>query len=104
MGEALAFISRRFTEPLAVEDVFAHVGKSHTLVDRAFRRILGTSVGKEITRFRLDRAAQLLRTTDLPVNEVASQSGFTSISYFCATFRTRFGRTAAAYRESVRRA
>ncbi len=98
LGEALAFISQRFAEPLAVEDVFAHVGKSHTLVDRAFRRVLGTSVGKEINRFRLDRASHLLRTTDLPVREVARQSGFTSIPYFCAAFRSRFGRTAMDYR------
>ena len=102
LGEALGFIHRGIAGNLSAEDVFRHVGKSHTLVDRAFRNVLGTSVQKEIMRVRLARASELLSATELPIRDVARASGFASFPYFCSSFAARFGRTAAAYRAWAR--
>lgn len=102
LGDALSFISRNYAAPISVEDVFAYVKKSHTLVDRAFRERLGTSVLKEIVRVRLAQATRLLRTTELPIKEVARQSGFTSFSHFCSEFRKKTGQSANDYRQALR--
>lgn len=98
LGDALGFIHRNIAANLSAEDVFRHVGKSHTLVDRAFRTALGTSVQKEIMRLRLARATELLTSTDLPIRDVARASGFASFSYFCSSFAAAHGMSAAAYR------
>ena len=47
---------------------------------------------------RLRRAAELLRSTDLPVSTVASRVGFASRSAFTHAFREGFGRTPASFR------
>lgn len=101
LGEALGFIHRCIADNLTAEDVFRHVGRSHTLVDRAFRQVLGTSVQKEIMRVRLERAAELLATTELPIQDVARASGFASFSYFCSSFAAHYGKSAAGYRAGV---
>jgi len=99
LGRALEFIHADPSAGITAADVFAHVGLSHTVVDRFFRARLGTSVQKEIMKSRLDRAADLLRRTQMPVREVAQSSGFSSFPYFCSSFCERFGMTATVYRE-----
>ena len=103
LGEAMVYIHRDPSVNLTASMVFEHVGKSHTLVERMFRQVLGTTVQKEIMRVRLVEAERLLRTTDLPVNEVAKRSGFVTFSYFCSAFASTYGQSAAAYRESARK-
>lgn len=99
LGKALEFIHRDPAACITAADVFAHVGLSHTIVDREFRSKLGTSVQKEIMKARLDRAAELLANTSIPVAEVAERSGFASFPYFCSSFSSRFRTTAVRYRE-----
>jgi AraC-like DNA-binding protein len=48
---------------------------------------------------RIDRACQLLRSTDLPLLEVALDTGFSDQSYFTKVFRRYIGSTPGAYRE-----
>ena len=98
LGDALGFIYREVSRNLTASDVFAFVGKSHTLVDRTFRRVLGTCVQKVIMKARLEAAAKLLKTTDRAINEVASMSGFASFAYFCSSFAAAYGMTAAEFR------
>ena len=98
LGDALGFIHRNIAANLSAEDVFRHVGKSHTLVDRAFRTALGTSVQKEIMRARLDEARRLLASTALPMADVARLAGFARVQYFCNSFAAEMGCTPTEYR------
>ena len=52
-------------------------------------------------RLRLERAALLLRETDMMIGEVASASGFDNCCSFARAFRARFGTSASRYRESL---
>ena len=99
LGEALAYIYRHISENLSAEDVYRAINKSHTVVDRYFRMVLGTSVQKIIIKTRLERAAFLLKTTDLPIKTILRQSGYSSFSYFCTSFSRFYGITAEEYRE-----
>jgi LacI family transcriptional regulator len=100
LSEALVFIGRNAANRLTSADVGRHLGLSHTPIDRAFRTVLGTSVQKEIIRVRLESAAHLLETTTLPISDVARQSGFSRMEYFCTCFRGRFGVRPSDYRRS----
>ena len=51
-------------------------------------------------RLRLERAAMLLRDTDMMIGEVASASGFDNCCSFARAFRARFGASATQYRET----
>ena len=67
LSDALVFIQSNLTRSISAADVYAHVGKSHTLVDAAFRRQLKTSVQKEISRMRLKEARRLVTSTATPL-------------------------------------
>jgi AraC family transcriptional regulator len=84
--------------PLDLEDLAQVVGLSRFHFSRAFRRAVGESPLAYVARRRLEIAKTLLRTTPLPIADVAARSGFNSASYFCAAFQRAFGRSPREYR------
>ena len=81
----------------------AFVHLSDTYLCRAFRKNIGMSVGDYIFRVRMEKAAELLRTTDLIVKTIGDTVGYTNFSYFCKRFRIYFGISPTQYREAFRR-
>ncbi len=55
-----------------------------------------------LTRYRLQRAQHLLDTTDLPITEIAAETGFAEISHFTHTFKRETGVSPHAYRRGQR--
>ena len=98
-ADALSFIRSDATKGISASDVFRHVGFSRTLVERAFRENIASSVQKQIAAVRIDEAKRLLDTTSLPVKEVAAQSGFSSLEYLSRAFATATGLSPSAWRE-----
>ena len=98
-AEALAFIRSDATKGISASDVFRHVGFSRTLVERAFRDNISSSVQKQIAKARIDEAKRLLGTTSLPVKEIAAISGFSSPEYLSRAFANATGLSPAAWRE-----
>ena len=93
------FIRGNIAKKLTASDVYRHLGKSHTLVDTAFRNVLHSSVQKEINRQRLSEAKRLISSTDLPIGQIAKLAGFASPQYFCAAFGKAFGQSPSSMRE-----
>lgn len=70
--------------------------------NRRFKQAVGMTAGDYLQNQRLHTARQLLRTSNLSINEVALQAGYQDSSYFCARFKKVMGQTPLAYRKSVR--
>ena len=98
-ADALAFIRADATKGISASDVFRHVGFSRTLVERAFRENISSSVQKQIAKARIDEAKRLLDTTSLPVKEVAALSGFSSLEYLSRAFAAATRLSPSAWRE-----
>lgn len=98
LSDALAFIQSNIPKNISAADVYAHVGKSHTLVDAAFRSQLGTSVQKEISRVRLKEARRLVQTTAMPLQDIAKVCGYSSLQYFSNVFSRTFGTSPSSLR------
>ena len=79
----------------------AHLSKYHFL--RQFSVSVGQTPHRYLTSLRLERASELLRTTDRPVHSVATACGYASASRFGAAFARRFGETPGRHRASARR-
>lgn len=99
---ALSFIHENAGESLNVEDVVEFVQISRRSLEQKFAHHLQRTVHEEIWRAHMKLARQLLIDTNLPVFQVASRSGFGTLSNFCTIFRRRQGTTPNAYRQQHR--
>ena len=69
-------------------------------LSKTFQSLYEESPQSLSARLRLERAAMLLRDTDMMIGEVASASGFDNCCSFARAFRARFGTSASRYREA----
>lgn len=98
LSEALRFIRKGIPEGVNAEEVIRHVGLSHTQVERAFTKVLGSTIHQEIARLRMREACRLLSETELPAIEVSRRVGFSSPQYFSRLFHAHSGLTPIDYR------
>ena len=95
-----AFISRfkkvveeRMTDSeLSVETIGSELGLSRVQLYRKVKALTGSSPVALLRKARLNKAQQLLQTTDLSVSEIAYQVGFTSPSYFTKCYKDEYGK------------
>ena len=101
MREMVGYIQRHYREKIRVSDISraGMVGTStcYTL----FRKFFKASPMKYLTDFRLEKAAGLLKNTDMPVSDIADMTGFASSSYFAECFKALYDLSPTAFRESV---
>lgn len=97
-----AWALARLREPLALEDLADHAGMSVRTFTRRFGAEVGSSPGRWLARQRVDRARELLETTDLPVESVAREAGFASASLLRQHLRATLGVAPLAYRRTFR--
>src|SRR5690349_4239395 len=69
----------------------ARAGYSRYHFARTFRAAYGDTPGRYLTRRRVERAQELLRTANLTVTEVCHLVGFTSLGSFSARFKELVG-------------
>ena len=66
-----------------------------------FKAETGQQLVKYISWYRIERARDLLTTTNVKVGEVAKKVGYLNTSYFISLFRNNMGCSPAKYRERV---
>lgn len=85
---------------ITLADLARQVFVSETHFRRLFQRVFGVSPVQFIRRCRVDRACALLRTTDLPIKQVAQNCGFAEDAFFSRVFHRLVGTSPAAYRRA----
>jgi transcriptional regulator GlxA family with amidase domain len=91
-------IDRHYAEPLDLTALaaVARVSKFHLV--RTFRAAYGETPIRYLTRRRLERAQDLLRSANLTVTEVCMLVGFASLGSFSSRFTELVGESPVAYR------
>ena len=76
---------------VSIDDLAAEMNLSRVQLYRKVKQITGSSPVELLRTTRLNRAYQLLLTTDKSVSEVAYAVGFTAPSYFTKCFKEEYG-------------
>jgi AraC family transcriptional regulator len=84
--EAALWLEANAAAPVSLEGAAREAGLSPFHFLRLFARVIGVTPHQYLLRIRLRRAAKLLAGEDLPVTEVALESGFADLSNFVRTF------------------
>lgn len=82
-----------------VSGLAREVGRHPSWLGSAYKRATGEGLLESAARFRIERAACLLRESDLTYATVAAEAGFCDQSHMIRTFRRILGRLPSAVRE-----
>jgi AraC-like DNA-binding protein len=98
---AVEYIYCNYHEDISRENLAAHVGLSPSYFGRLFKIHTGRKFGDYINDLRVRRAAELLRSTDRVIIEIAFEPGFESLRTFNRVFMNTTGKTPSEYRDSA---
>lgn len=74
----------------------AHFSEAH--LSKTFKKETGTTITQHIIQIRCKKAAQLLKDTDLSVQEISCFVGYLDNNYFVKIFKKQYGLTPTAFR------
>lgn len=100
--EIVHFIQKNYHN-LTLPEAAKHFSYSESYFSRMIKKYTGQSFSEIIRTQRLNFAERLLRTTDLSMQDIALQSGFSDVSHFYRQFRCAFHETPVEFRAQVRR-
>lgn len=93
-----AYIDERFQEAIPIAALASLVKLSVTHFSRAFKKSFGVTPHAYVIAKRLDRALDLMLSTNKPLVEVSYEVGFADQAHLCRMFRRRFQCSPAAWR------
>jgi transcriptional regulator GlxA family with amidase domain len=96
--EALGLIHEHPEEQWTVESLAARVAMSRSAFAARFRRLAGEPPLRYLTRFRINRASELLRAGSASLAQVATLSGYSSSAALSKAFKRWVGTAPAAAR------
>ncbi len=94
------FIQQNYKSTVTLDDIAnsGHISKS--LCNKVFHKYVGDSPVNYLLDYRVRKVAELLRTTTLPLSEIAAQTGFNGTSYMSEMFKKTFEMSPREYRKS----
>jgi AraC-like DNA-binding protein len=90
----------RYAEPLDLDQMAAEAGFSKFHFARSFKDAYGETPANYLTRRRVERAKDLLRSANLTVTEVCMLVGFSSLGSFSTRFSELVGMSPIAFQRA----
>ncbi|SDB45846.1 AraC-type DNA-binding protein [Flavobacteriaceae bacterium MAR_2010_188] len=84
-----------------IEGLCRRAGMSPAKLQEGFKHLHGKTVLNYIRYVRLQKAESLLLNSDLNISEIVYSIGFTSRSYFCKIFKSKYSCTPKEYRKNM---
>ena len=103
LRRAKDLMDRDWSEPIDLDDVAASAGYSRYHFIRLFKQVYGETPGQYLSRRRVERSQDLLRSANLTVTEICVAVGFESLGSFCTRFKQLTGQTPSEFRQAALR-
>ena len=102
ISQALKLIHSDTAHGWTLDNLSAKVGMSRTSLANRFKTLVGTTMFDYLTKIRLQKACNLLKTTNLPVYSIAGKSGYQSEISFNKVFKQHLKVTPGQFRKQAR--
>jgi len=102
LEEVMSYIEAHYAEPITIADLTRIAGASESTLTRQFHKVVGRSPIEHVLRVRVERAAGLIRRSDLRITEIAYECGFSDGNYLARQFVRIMGVSPSEYRRQNR--
>lgn len=80
--EATSFIEQNFQNDISVEDIAAFCNLNRSYFGKIFRDAVGKSPQEFLISYRMTKAAELLKLTELSINDISNAVGYPNQLHF----------------------
>ena len=101
-NEAITFISSNYSFPITVEDMANQLNLDRSYFGKIFKETMGQSPQEFLIRYRMSKAAELLKTTDLSVKDISIKVGYPNQLHFSRAFKNIYGLSPRSYRQNTK--
>lgn len=98
--EIREYLTTHLEQKITIEQLATKYGMSATTMKRIFKEVYGDSIYAFIKEYKMQKAAILLKETDLEIGEIAIKMGYDNASKFSEAFKKIFGSTPRTYRHT----
>lgn len=95
------YIRLNLSQSMSLSRLGEVAGMTPNYLSHAFKDATGMSVTQYIARKRCEKAAALLRTSQLSVQDISNYVGYPDSNYFVKIFRAQMGTTPSQYRKNT---
>lgn len=95
-------IDKNFRTELSLPYFEEKYHRSRYHIAKQFKKYMGTTVNEYLISTRISYAKELLKYSDLPVNDITFEAGFHNVTHFINLFKARENATPYAYRKAWR--
>lgn len=104
MAEKLnRYLETHLAEPIGSDELCRELEISRTSLYHLAKESYGCGAAEQLTRMRMQKAAVLLTVSDLTIEEISRQCGYSDYEYFFRVFRKRMGQTPKSYRTQYKK-
>ena len=89
--EAISYIEQNFQNDISVEDIAGFCSLNRSYFGKIFRDALGKSPQEFLINYRMSKAAELLKLTELSIGDISNAVGYPSQLHFSRAFKKIHG-------------
>ncbi len=102
LERVIQFLRENFTSDISREGLAGAIGMSTDHMSRMFKAYTGKKINEYINELRVNQAAEMLRTTDEKIIEIAFAVGFESLATFNRAFQAVMNESPSLYKKKLK--
>lgn len=102
LKEAIGYIEHNFQNDISVEDIAAFCGLNRSYFGKIFKKVVGKTPQEFLMTYRMVRATELLKLTNLSIGDISSAVGYADQLHFSRAFKKIYGISPREWRKQNR--
>lgn len=97
----IEYIYHNYKEKILIQDIVNELNYSETYLNKRFKSAIGTTFIEYLNRYRIQKALELIRDREFPINEIAWRCGIGEYKYFSTVFKKYIGCSPKEYQNKI---
>ncbi len=98
--KSINYIQNNYSNPaISINEIAQFLGIDRTQFFRHFKQYTGISPQQYLINFKMAKACEKIKNSDLPIEEIAHSVGFQHLSYFSKVFKKQFQLSPLEYKK-----
>ncbi|MBR2067737.1 MAG: AraC family transcriptional regulator [Solobacterium sp.] len=100
MREAINYIQANYNRDISIEEIADSSGLNRSYFSRIFKETFNQSPQKFLLQYRMNKASELLRQTQMSISDIATSVGYENQLHFSRAFKNTYGTSPSNYRNT----